>query len=696
MKSKTDLIEVLKYIPPSNLSYEEWLGVGMILKEEGYDCYEWDEWSRADNRYHEGVCEKKWDSFDRTNSSALKAGSLVNMAKEYGYIPGNRYASSDETLSWDSYIQYDGERADAPLIQDLGWLETEEVAESSEVWNEEGSNQEIIRYLEALFEPTEKVGLVLTSFQDEDGKYKPKGKGIHNQTVGSLIKKLKKHSDLTDAIGSYNHEAGAWVRFNPLDGEGVANRNVAAYKYALVESDKMPVEQQIAIIKEMRLPVAVLVYSGGKSAHAIVRIDAPDERTYRQRVDRLYEECKRNKFEVDTQNKNASRLSRLPGVYRKDKRQYILDTNIGCKSWQEWLDWLEEAQDNLPDIESMKDVIEHPLELAPELIEGILRQGHKMLISGPSKAGKSFLLMELCVAVAEGRKWIGRQCMQGRVLYINLELDKASCGNRFLEIYAKNGIKSPNAQNLDIWNLRGKALPLNQLIPKLLRRARNSHYAAIIIDPIYKVITGDENNATDMSNFCNLFDKICTELGASAIYVHHHSKGAQIGKKSMDRASGSGVFARDPDALLDMIEIEGDPEDPTTTAWRVESTLREFPSMQPIDLWFHYPIHTLDETGYLKNHFPPDPLQQVNDRKKDKKENMKDEAVKWYDTLAGYHDNPEVKLSEIAKSINTSERTVRTYFKELSTEFGMRSQKGGKNPEEGGTWVYRLSAKNIE
>ena len=66
----------------------------------------------------------------------------------------------------------------------------------------------------------------------------------------------------------------------------------------------------------------------------------------------------------------------------------------------------------------------------------------------------------------------------------------------------------------------------------------------------------DENSADQMANFCNQFDKVCTELKVATIYCHHHSKGSQGGKKSMDRASGSGVFARDPDAMLDMIELE--------------------------------------------------------------------------------------------------------------------------------------------
>ena len=43
----------------------------------------------------------------------------------------------------------------------------------------------------------------------------------------------------------------------------------------------------------------------------------------------------------------------------------------------------------------------------------------------------------------------------------------------------------------------------DQLVPKLIRRVRDQHFDAIIIDPIYKVITGDENNASEMGAFCN-------------------------------------------------------------------------------------------------------------------------------------------------------------------------------------------------
>ena len=298
------------------------------------------------------------------------------------------------------------------------------------------------------------------------------------------------------------------------------------------------------------------MHSGGKSLHAIVKVDAADYSEYRKRVDYLYNVCQKNGLKVDTQNKNPSRLSRLPGIERNGKKQFLVDTNIGKESWNEWHEWIESVNDDLPEPESLEGVWDNLPELSPCLIDGVLRKGHKMLIAGPSKAGKSFLLIEMCIAIAEARKWLSWQCAQGRVMYVNLELDRASCLHRFKDVYEALGWSPDNLQNIDIWNLRGKSVPMDKLAPKLIRRAANKDYVAIIIDPIYKVITGDENSADQMANFCNQFDKVCTELGCAVIYCHHHSKGSQGGKKSMDRASGSGVFARDPDALLDLIELE--------------------------------------------------------------------------------------------------------------------------------------------
>lgn len=542
MGDNVDMLELLEYIDPGELQYAEWLSVGMALKESGYTAADWEGWSRRDTpRYHAGECFRKWESFQGA-PTPVTAGTIVQMAKAHGWRP----VTESYELDWDDMI---GGR-DSVII-DRSWLEGREVQEP-ESWN---PAQELIKYLEVLFEASENVGYVTESW-NKDGKFLPT-KGCWDRTAGQLIEQLNGcGGDLGAVLGDYNLDAGAWIRFNPLDGKGCKNENVTDYRYALVESDNMDLEQQHAIIRELELPVACMVYSGGKSIHAIVRIDAANYDEYRKRVDYLYTVLKKNGMPVDTQNKNPSRLSRLPGAIRNGHKQFLMDTNVGKDSWQEWQEWIESVNDELPDPEGLSEVWDNLPELAPPLIEGVLRQGHKMLIAGPSKAGKSYALIELCCAIAEGKKWLTWQCTQGRVLYVNLELDRASCLHRFKDIYTAMGWRPDNIRNIDIWNLRGRSVPMDKLAPKLIRRAAKKNYIAIVIDPIYKIITGDENSADQMAHFCNQFDRVCTELGAAVIYCHHHSKGSQGQKRSMDRASGSGVFARDPDALLDLIELD--------------------------------------------------------------------------------------------------------------------------------------------
>ena len=168
----------------------------------------------------------------------------------------------------------------------------------------------------------------------------PQDKGNWDRTAGQLIEALSKcNGDIGSVIGDYDPAGGAWIRFNPLDGKGVKNDNVADFRYALVESDGMEIEKQNAIFRELELPIACLVHSGRKSLHAIVRVEAADYAEYRKRVDYLYDVCQKNGIKVDTQNRNPSRLSRMPGVERDGKKQFLVDTNIGKESWNEWYEW---------------------------------------------------------------------------------------------------------------------------------------------------------------------------------------------------------------------------------------------------------------------------------------------------------------------------------------------------------------------
>jgi RecA-family ATPase len=726
MMDKLDVLPLLEYIDPGILSYQEWVNVGMALKQEGYTASDWDNWSRRDlGRYRSGECFKKWTSF-QGSSTPVTAGTIVDMAKAGGWEPSSR--KEDYELDWDDMIG--STKADKVII-DKNWLEGREVVEP-EQWD---PIKDIVTYLETLFDSTENVGYVTSSWQKEgDNKYLPT-KGNWDRTAGQLIEELNIcDGDIGLVVGDYKEECGAWIRFNPLDGKGVKNENVTEFRYALVESDSMEIDKQNEIIRTLELPVACLVHSGSKSLHAIVHIDAANYDEYRKRVDYLYAVCQKNGLKIDSQNRNPSRLSRMPGVMRNGHKQFLVDTNIGKESWNEWKEWIESVNDDLPEPESMAAAWDNLPALAPTLIDGILRQGHKMLIAGPSKAGKSFGLIELCCAIAEGRKWLSWNCARGKVMYVNLELDRASCLHRFKEVYQSLKWDPDNIGNIDIWNLRGKSIPMDKLAPKLIRRAAKKNYIAIIIDPIYKVITGDENSADQMANFCNQFDKVCTELGCAVIYCHHHSKGAQGGKRSMDRASGSGVFARDPDALLDLLELEitddlykqeenkavctacvgflqtnypdwaedvsqddqcseramldyckkvlaqntytkltNDFVYPARqrvrqrTTWRIEGTLREFPKFAPVNLWFDYPAHYVDKIGVLKD--VDTDGDQPSWRKNFKKKKTPAESKKERETsletafeAAGFSGQPTIK--SMAEYMGVTEKTVKNHIKE--------------------------------
>ncbi|MDY4041006.1 MAG: AAA family ATPase [Collinsella sp.] len=622
MADERELLSALDAIDPSSLGYEDWCRVGMALKAEGAPVGAWDTWSARDpGRYNEGECERKWRSFG-SRDEGVTARTVFRLAYDAGWSPGGAPGSA---YGWGDAI----EATDAPPAATAPRPRpvTATTVDARDVGEEPvpdgppaDADAEVAAYLRALFGPDEHVGFVTDQVaRGKDGRWRPSGAGYSDRTRDELLDSMEEYPGQLDCtFCTASPEAGAWVRVNPLDGEGASDANVSAYRHALVESDTLPPGKQLALIREMRLPVAAISTSGGKSVHAVVRVDAADKREYRERVTALYEFCRASGFDCDEQNRNPSRLTRLPGFRRGSGWQRLVQAGPGegPASWDEWQDWVAEQASGLPDIVSAGEVGDLP-ELAPQLIAGVIRDGQKGMLIGPSKAGKSFALIELAVAVCRGWGWMGHRCARGRVLYVNMEIQGPSFLHRLADVYSAMGREEgepPAARpldgldGLDIWSLRGHSAPLDKLVPMLVRRAADRRYRLVIIDPIYKVLTGDENSASDMAAFTNQFDVIASELGCAVFYAHHHAKGEAGRRASVDRASGSGVFARDPDAILDMsplavpaslrgvleYEVMGDdgrPHERHGAAYRVSYTLREFETPPPRDVVFRWPLH---------------------------------------------------------------------------------------------------------
>ena len=128
--------------------------------------------------------------------------------------------------------------------------------------------------------------------------------------------------------GLISHSSPPFWIPNPLDGLPHLTKSgsesyrcdaaVVRWKYLVAEFDDMPIENQLALWLNIDLPVAALTYSGGKSIHALIYVDASKDefpavrKFYKQEITSLG---------ADPACGNPARLSRTPGHFRADKQK---------------------------------------------------------------------------------------------------------------------------------------------------------------------------------------------------------------------------------------------------------------------------------------------------------------------------------------------------------------------------------------
>jgi hypothetical protein len=242
----------------------------------------------------------------------------------------------------------------------------------------------------------------------------------------------------------------------------------------------------------------------------------------------------------------------------------------------------------LPTITNAERFTATPLPAPPEVIANVLHRGSKAVFGGPSKAFKSWTLLDMCLAVATGENWMGFETAGGPVLYVNFELQPFALHKRLLVIAEDRGCKIPD--NLHLWNLRGHSRPLSRLLPELIRQIRGEEFALIVPDPIYKTLAGrNENDAGDISELCGELESVAVTTGAAVAFGAHFAKGNASGKDHIDRVSGSGVWSRDPDSIITATAHEQE------RCFSVEMTLRNFPPPDPFVIRWEYPRMRRDD-----------------------------------------------------------------------------------------------------
>jgi RecA-family ATPase len=532
-----------------------------------------------------------------------------------------------------------------------------------------------IEQLKAWFKPCEFVSIDIGRESDSS---KPKLGAGRTETREEWIEILSDNEKYKDAF--FNDASGVFVRVNPMRQGGSKAEDVADFRSTLIEFDKIPKDQQYAVVLKSGLPIRTLVDSGGKSLHAVIAIDASNADQYKKRVEEV--NALFANYGADS-TPDAGRYSRLAGFYRpayKDApagQQTLLSiAPNGITSWSEWEAKNSEIIDATgrpyPKIESLTSFCERLIITPPEVIKGVLHRGCKLVLGSTSKAGKTWVIKDLAISAANGLDWMGfLSCEKSKVLYVNFELKDWATQTRWKTLLKKkNEIHSSNrpctTENLDVWNLRGYASDVESMAKVIIAGAANTKYDLIIVDPVYKLLGGlNENDAGDMTQFMNGVEQISEATDAAIAIVAHFPKGNANAKKAIDRISGSGVFARDPDAILTMTEVEppqpdSNSEDPEAfdvylqalkdadNHFNIEFELRNLQGRRAQEVKWGFPFMSLSGReakikGAKRSGRPPEDS---------------DPKVKELQSML------PATLDELKKRLGVSERTVMTRVKE--------------------------------
>ena len=248
-------------------------------------------------------------------------------------------------------------------------------------------------------------------------------------------------------------------------------------------------------------------------------------------------------------------------------------------------DWLE------PDAVEEKPV---------PILHGLADAGSKLAILGASKVKKTWFLLKMALQLATGRgpffQWkIDRPHV---VLLLQAEVTRAHYQFRLRKVTQGMEILPEELKGqLFIQNVRTRVPDFSPLFDRESKRTLENpsvqrliqdiilHKADVVaIDPVYKFLPGDENRSEDVKHFLGIIDRISEETGALVVYVHHCAKGQAGDRQKVDRFSGSGVFARDYDAAINLTAHRDN-----DNAIVLESMSRNYPESPPQTvLWKDY------------------------------------------------------------------------------------------------------------
>lgn len=362
------------------------------------------------------------------------------------------------------------------------------------------------------------------------------------------LRRLDAKDGNINKIFASSDKCGIFVAINPYKIGCTRDADVTAFRHALFEFDEgLSCGEQLNLYRQMNLPAAALIYSGGKSVHAWVKIDAQNRQEYDERVALLFEHFESAGFHPDPKNKNPGRLSRLPGCIRFKNRQELLAVNLDV-SFTEWVKTSE--QDEIGPCDNFETLSELDPTNDPNCVVGFISKdggtvttrylcrGKSAWLLGPSGIGKSTLMTDFAIPWALGRPAYGISVggVPRRSLIIQAENDRYDLAEMVQGIGSAHGLNSFSVDDLDMvksnvlfkTETRKTGQQFVDWMHRLIDRERPDF---VWIDPMLAFMGLDVNKQSEVTHFLRtLLTPVLEATGAILIGVHHTGKppGAKV------------------------------------------------------------------------------------------------------------------------------------------------------------------------
>ncbi len=189
----------------------------------------------------------------------------------------------------------------------------------------------------------------------------------------------------------------------------------------------------------------------------------------------------------------------------------------------------------------------YPLANAPFYVQDWLPKRGKSLLYAPAKSGKSYLCLQLARCVGVGEPFIGIPTTRGRVLYIQFEL-----GEEILQARLKQTCKEYEDVFVGTsFSVKLDTVPGQEQVRTALEAVEPN---VVIFDPLYKALSGDENESHDIMPVLDYLDSLIEGYDCSILVIHH------AGKDISKHGRGSSVLEDWVDSYLQMQKTSKDGE----------------------------------------------------------------------------------------------------------------------------------------